>query len=390
MDLSVEEFCVQAAGRIKGQLTFQGYPVRLNPKLSVCRQLHNKWLDATGRDVSYEEFKRSLRFSMKNGQVAVRMAYDPTKFVVAGLAGVGATAAAVGGYQWWKSQKGKEIKCVEPDYSKWDETKWDELGVDAKTNFELNKNIFDRLIKTEHTMEKSKEEIKEILNHGKPITEKQLAELIELWNGGKTQWSQYRVVGDQVTYVTSWVKKADRLTRPEKYWSDLTLTETDQPEFANVDGNSIFVVLDRNQDICEQVKRTIENGTAFVTGAEKYETDLFEVKSRLRVKYVEIPNTLDPLCVQFINPDEIQNVPFKYCSKLTHKDITYKLVRVHFEDESDCIQDGDRWIIVIPSKKPNDPNNAPDPAVYRIVPNGDLSILCKVPDYLIYKKEKPA
>ena len=123
--MDLEEFCVQAAGKVKGRVTFQGHPVRLDPKLSVCRQLHHRWLSATGREVSYEDFKRSLRFRMQNGEVAVRMAYDPTKLLVAGLAGVGATVSAVGAYQWWKSRKGGEAKqeltqCAEPDYSKWE------------------------------------------------------------------------------------------------------------------------------------------------------------------------------------------------------------------------------------------------------------------------------
>ena len=384
MDLSVEEFCAQAAGRIQGNLTFQGYPVRLNPKLSVCRQLHNRWLDATGRDVSYEEFKRSLRFSMKNGQVAVRLAYDPTKFVVAGLA-VGATAAAIGGYQWWKSQKGKKepVKCVQPDYEQW------ENGEPAKTHKHL-----DDIVEVTDTYKTSKIPIKQILLGGTEISGDSLKALENAWR--TNQLSVDKTTIGKLTYSQGFIDVArydyqPSLSRPDDWvtttFEDSQFTDAEKTEPSR-DVDKINIILRDDLSIGEQIVQAFEHGYTRVGGKLENEDDLFLVQSRITSKYT-IPQDNEVLVVGFLNLSQLKNIAMQFSPSITVRNKKYVLSTVFFSDDKDLYSAlllNGNWTIYKMERTRSGKIQYKD-AWAKKVPENNLSNLCAIPIAVTYAKD---
>lgn len=90
--MTVEDVCRYLDNRLGGRLVFEGHVVRnLSHKQSVCRQLYERWRTRTGKNPSYEKFKKSLRFRIQNGGIIASVAYDPTPMIAAaGLAAAGA------------------------------------------------------------------------------------------------------------------------------------------------------------------------------------------------------------------------------------------------------------------------------------------------------------
>ena len=399
MDLSVEEFCVQAAGRIKGNLTFQGYPVRLNPKLSVCRQLHNRWLDATGRDVSYEEFKRSLRFSMKNGQVEVRMAYDPTKFVLAGLAGVGATAAAVGGYQWWKSQMGKkeQVKCVQPDYSSWaiaDALKFSKIMDEFKQAEYIMLTRID-------TLTQSNVQIRSLSQEGTQFTSDDLDLIEGKWRKIPDFPSMFARIPKDVedyTWAGTELKECDyrkgdpHLTIPAYRdtsevidFSTFTQSEPDSTDVIEIE-----VDISDNPNICEQCKISLEKGTTRIIGSQKG-TDLFHYKTLLTSTY-KMKSGGTHLSFKFENPNNIEGIKFTYCDVLNVEGIDYKMTTVGFaSDDVMAFRSDGPWILVIKHKPEQEgaisKEKEPPVKLYEI-PDDNLSNVCMTPTGVAFCKLK--
>ena len=92
MSMTVDDVCRYLDNRLGGRLVFEGHVVRnLSHKQSVCRQLYERWRTRTGKNLSYEKFKKSLRFRIQNGGIIASVAYDPTPMIAAaGLAAAGA------------------------------------------------------------------------------------------------------------------------------------------------------------------------------------------------------------------------------------------------------------------------------------------------------------
>jgi hypothetical protein len=100
---TVENFCARQGNFLRRRLVFQGEVVRhLNPNDNVCRQLHEKWMRMSGRQVAYLDFKKALRFESTDNSVYVWLHKDPTAAIIAGLGALGLTTAAVGGYYYRK------------------------------------------------------------------------------------------------------------------------------------------------------------------------------------------------------------------------------------------------------------------------------------------------
>lgn len=378
--MDLEEFCIQAAGRVKGRLTFQGQVVRLDPQMSVCRQLHHRWLSATGREVSYEEFKRSLRFRMQNGEVAVRMAYDPTKLLVAGLAGVGATAAAFGGYQWWKARKSGDAKqaamqCVEPDYSKWENA--NPPGAPNNLNF----NITDTRT---HTY--SDEPIRRLCLDETLIEDgTELQEIEKKYNEYATNKQPHELIdGVRLTYKDGVIQAAsadDRsLTRP-KYFSfeEFTPNVTASNVYRDTRATSMLGYLNGNLPIGEQVNQIIQQGVTWVkdNSIRTQRRQLFNCKKQVTLQY-EVPTVNQAIRVSFKNPSNIKNTAFEFTPVITVDGVKYNLELVEFENFQKAILHKGHWVI----------GNLPSEVdMYKKIPNDDLSIVCAIPTEVMYVKE---
>jgi hypothetical protein len=379
MDLSVEEFCVQAAGKVKGKLTFQGYAVRLDPNLSVCRQLHNRWLNATGREMSYEEFKRSLRFSTKNGSVAVRMANDHTKLAAAGFAGLAATAGAVGAYQWWKSQKSEEGSklCVKPDYEKW------ENGVPAKQLKSLNDDVEEN-----YSYMTSDVPIRQILLDGVLITdEHRLREIENAWSK-RDVWAKKMQI-KSLTFQTGGIhyrsyNNMPSLSRPHDWVTSEELQingeeKTGDPQILE----RIDLSLKSDLDIGQQITQALDDGFSRVGGMLKDETDLFLVKSLIKSKYT-IPEDNEAIHVRFLNPSGLENIAFVYIPFITVQKQKYLLSELLFSDGEDTYSaqsfDG-HWTLYKMK------GGMPSGDWAKKIPDDNLSNLCLIPSEVRYTKE---
>jgi hypothetical protein len=104
---TVENFCARQGNFLTQRLVFQGEVVRnLDPNENVCHQLHDQWMASSGRAVGYRDFRKSLRFELKDGSVYVWLHRDPTVAIVAGVGALGlTTAAAVRRYRAWQRSK---------------------------------------------------------------------------------------------------------------------------------------------------------------------------------------------------------------------------------------------------------------------------------------------
>jgi hypothetical protein len=178
--------------------------------------------------------------------------------------------------------------------------------------------------------------------------------------------------------------KKNKLKQGEVYVSSDLAIATSSAESEETELTYVTVLLTPNQDICDQIKKTIDNGTSYVVGvAEQYE--LFPVKTRVTMTYEIDYENIDILKIQCINPDKVDRVRFKYCSDFTHANTKFKLIRVIFEDGTNAVLDKIDWIVILPAQ-PVPKGQQPRPQVVKKVPNGDLSLLCKVPLNLLFKK----
>jgi len=112
--MNVDDACRYLNNRLGVRLMFEGQVIyNLSHRHSACRQLHDLWLKKTGRQKSYEDFKKMLRFRMSKGWVVANVSYDPVP-VIAAAAGL--TALAAGGVAYAKLRRGSPVN-VSPSIS---------------------------------------------------------------------------------------------------------------------------------------------------------------------------------------------------------------------------------------------------------------------------------
>lgn len=410
--MDLEDICVQLKNRYRDRdVEFQGRLVRLNKRDSVCRQLYDIWLDTSDREATYEDFKRSLRFDREGGRVEVKFAYDPTKFVVAGLAGIGATAAAAGGYQWWKSRKksagvagppGSPNGLVKPSTSTWGVFKIDskkkssilsalkELNDDGEIQVNMNEVV-------------SGDQIRQLFAGQRLLTDKDgelkfIEDAIRTINSGYGGGSlfevgKYRLVTDAIvdTRIDSITDQQDskqtatKLSRPDYVTTEGANQEVKASNltFDNKDA-AIDVVLADNPDICDQIKNVIEKGSTYTVGTLADHKDLFYVKSRRTTKY-KIPSSTKHFSVRIHDPNNVQQATYNYCDSI---DLVnqgqFRLVRVMFTGAFAYLI-GNDWIYV-----EIDP---PGDWVERLeilkksIPENNLSNVKAIPKFMQFKRK---
>lgn len=387
--MDLEDVCVQLKNRYRDDgLVFQGQAVRLKKNQSVCRQLYEIWLESTGRDATYEDFKKSLRFDQNKGHITVKLAYDPTKFVVAGLAGLGAAAS---GYHWWKSRKngaGSPSVLLSPDSIKLTEDD------QAKIKQESEEFSTSRMLDVENTNEKTNEVIRQLRAGSKPLSDNALARI-------ETGWRLRKAPRDLNTYLPPLVlenyqfhegklqdiQKPDNETEARKlnrteYFSDEVLTNVQLPETENGSSNRVEVILTNADDICSQVVNAIYHGITRTVGTLANKNDLFFVKTKQTTKY-KIPPDNNHLHVEFFNLTGIQNKSYKYCDFIVISyavyEVTYDLVRVTFSDTGFAFLFSGQWIYV----NPKNLDNWPEKLLSKISGPSQIE---SIPKCMIFKK----
>jgi hypothetical protein len=112
MPLTVEQTCRRLDNRLDTPLLFEGRPVQLRPRGSVCRQLYRLWTLRNDQVLDYESFKDALRFRLTRDLTEVTMARDLIPWIASGLTG-GLGIAAL--YYLNSKQASKQLSLLIPD-----------------------------------------------------------------------------------------------------------------------------------------------------------------------------------------------------------------------------------------------------------------------------------
>jgi hypothetical protein len=395
--MDLEDICVQLKNRYRNSdVEFQGRLLRLNKKESVCRQLYDVWLETSDRDATYEDFKRSLRFDREGGRVEVKFAYDPTKFALAGLAGIGATAAAAGGYQWWKSKKksaGTPVlpgasgplssgSCVKPTFSDWEIT---DLSTEMRQWLSATRP--NREITAHHTDTNSDIPFKVMLAGGTVLNSQELSELESFWD----TYKQSHPEGLDATKFYLDNGKFQPLPSnvdPDQYravsYTQIALNDdnsvggTENSETQRIEGLDVILT---THNICSDVSTVISNGIVRIIGKGPELGKLYQTKTKRSTTY-EIPQSNRSFGVMVHNPNNLKDLT--YCSTIQVNSETYNLKYVHFEEGS-AILDDDTWVFI----EDYEAGQGVDPSrkLTRKVPRNDISNVCSIPDTLIFEKQ---
>ena len=388
--MDLEDICVQLKNRYRDRdVEFQGRLVRLNKKDSVCRQLYDIWLDTSDREATYEDFKRSLRFDREGGRVEVKFAYDPTKFVVAGLAGIG---AAAGGYHWWKSKKKSAgssgprapSPCVKPNIAEWTDVPYsDDI---YSLTFEITQGFPENVKSTRNTVY-STEKVKRIHANGIELNQEQLAELERLWDENEDSeqtLDHYEV--DESGHVVKQMQYGSnntKLDRPDPKSEHFLIDSSLESRTDVLDpSDSIVVNLKPDVSICKQVEQTLVHGTITFGSELQNNNDLYEVKSRFTMSF-SIPSSNRWIKVHVKNNDTIQNIPFEGCAEIKVGSKTYQLKAIRFEDDTTAVLENDKnWVLIL-DRIPYDNENFKA----KTIPNNDLSKVCQIPTFAYFKAD---